>query len=480
MKHASGWMAVGGFLLGISSSVGAQEQDLRAEVLQALKKAVSFYRKEVARHGGYVYYTSLDLQQRWGEGKATPDTIIVQPPGTPTVGLAYLRAHAATGDSFYLDAVRETAQALVAGQLKSGGWTQVIHFGPVVPARRLGDYRTRKGGTWNASSLDDDQTQSALRFMARADQALKFENKAIHEAALFGYDALLQAQFPNGAFPQVWREPVADHPVLPAKYPAYDWRTEGKVRGYWDHYTLNDNLAGSVFATLRTGHAVYGDEKYRTAIEKLGDFLLLAQMPDPQPGWCQQYGYDMVPIWARKFEPPALSGSESQDVLRTLIEIAACTGKDKYLAPIPRALAYFRKSTLPDGKVARFYELKTNRPLYMDRQYRLTYNPSAAPTHYGWQVPANFDAIEKAYLAVKNGQGKKETPPRAGTPSKRLSEQVRRIVADLDDRGRWITVHDGERLVGQPPFEKGFRYLSSATFSRNVGVLCDYLEAAGK
>ena len=30
---------------------------------------------------------------------------------------------------------------------------------------------------------------------------------AIHEAALYGLDALLKAQFPNGAFPQVWTQP---------------------------------------------------------------------------------------------------------------------------------------------------------------------------------------------------------------------------------------------------------------------------------
>ena len=93
-----------------------------------------------------------------------------------------------------------------------------------------------------------------------------------------------------------------------------------------------------------------------TALKKLGDFLILAQMPDPQPGWCQQYSYEMVPIWARKFEPAAVTGWESQDVMETLMLIARRTGDAKYLEPIPRALAYFQKSLLPDGQVARFYE----------------------------------------------------------------------------------------------------------------------------
>ena len=110
-----------------------------------------------------------DLKQRWGEGEASADTIFVQPPGTPTVGMAYLKAYEATGDKFYLDAARETAEALVYGQLQSGGWTQVIHF---APAKRMGKYRNGKGGNWNVSSLDDGQTQAALQLLARVDRAL--------------------------------------------------------------------------------------------------------------------------------------------------------------------------------------------------------------------------------------------------------------------------------------------------------------------
>ena len=179
--------------------------------------------------------------------------------------------------------------------------------------------------------------------------------------------------------------------MVKARYPDYDWKTEGRVKNYWDYYTLNDGLAGTVADTLIAAHQVYKDEKYRAALEKLGDFLILAQMPDPQPGWCQQYNYEMVPIWARKFEPPAITGWESQDVMETLIKIARYTGEKKYLEPIPRALEYFKKCLLPDGRVARYYEFKTNRPLYMDAKYQLTYDDSAAPSHYGWKQAARFE-----------------------------------------------------------------------------------------
>lgn len=461
-----------GLLTGCLSLLSAQEPDLRQEALQALKKATTYYREKVARHGGYVYFTSLDLQERWGEGKAGPETIFVQPPGTPTVGMAYLKAFQATGDAHYREAARETAGALMYGQLQSGGWTQTIHF---TPNKQAGRYRNGKGGSRNTSSLDDDQTQSALIFLMRLDQALEFKDAKVHEAVTYGLDSLLRAQFASGAFPQVWVGPVTKPAPGKAKYPEYDWKTEGRVKNYWDYATLNDNLAGTVSEVLIEAHAIYGEKKYRAALERLGDFLIAAQMPDPQPGWCQQYNDEMIPMWARKFEPPAVSGSESQDAMRTLVKITRITGEKKYLEPIPRALAYFKKCLLPDGRVARFYELRTNKPLYMDAQYRLTYDDSTAPAHYGWKQPAHLDAIEKAYQDARNGVA----PPRR-QGSRDLEARVRQVLKDLDAEGRWISTYQGERLVGQPKFPEGFRYLSSDVFSRNVELLAEFVAITRK
>ena len=261
-------------------------------------------------------------------------------------------------------------------------------------------------------------------------------------------------------------------PVVKARFPDYDWKTEGRVKNYWDYYTLNDSLAGTVADTLIAAHQVYKDEKYKAALEKLGDFLILAQMPDPQPGWCQQYNYEMVPIWARKFEPPAITGWESQDVMETLIKIARYTGEKKYLEPIPRALAYFKKCLLPDGRVARYYEFKTNKPLYMDAQYQLTYDDSAAPSHYGWKQPARF---ERDREGVPGRQERRRRRPRTGPLGQELEEDVRRIIRELDEEGRWVTTYAGERLVGQPKFAASFRYISSDVFSRNVETLSEYV-----
>src|SRR5204862_5152957 len=108
------------------------------------------------------------------------------------------------------------------------------------------------------------------------------------------------------------------------------------IKNYWELPTLNDDLATDVIQTLTDGWEIYKDEGCRRAIARLGDFLILAQMPEPQPGWAQQYDRQMRPAWARKFEPPALAGRESQDAIAALIAIHRFTGDAKYLEPIPR------------------------------------------------------------------------------------------------------------------------------------------------
>jgi PelA/Pel-15E family pectate lyase len=451
----------------------ADEADakLPAEARAALRKAAEYYRNQVAVRGGYVYYYSPDLKQRHGEGPATATQIWVQPPGTPTVGLAYLAAWRATGERFYLDAAREAGEALRYGQLKSGGWQNVIDFDP---AGRVNLYRNGKGGGANNSTLDDGISQSAIRFMARLDEALEFKDAAVHESATVALDALLKAQFANGAFPQIWTGPVPNVPVLKASYPKYDWRTEGKIKDYWNMYTLNDGLAGTVTETLLSAADVYQDTKYTDAVRRLGDFLLLAQMPAPQPGWAQQYNREMQPIWARRFEPPAVSGGESQDVLETLVRIYRVTSDKKYLEPVPRAVAWLRKSLLPDGRLARYYELQTNRPLYMTRrggEYSLTHDDSMLPDHYGWKVASRLDAIERQYKDAAAGR----EPPKNAPSKLELTQKVEQIIAALDVDGRWISTYAGEGLVGQPKFRPGDKYISSGIFSRNVESLSAFL-----
>jgi hypothetical protein len=436
------------------------------QAVATMRKAATFFRTKAASHGGYVYYYSPDLAQRWGEGKASAQQIWVQPPGTPAVGLAYLRAYAATGDRFYLDAARDAAEALVYGQLASGGWTNSVDFDPA--GKLVAQYRNGKGRGRNYSTLDDGISQGALRLLMHMDRALDFKNAELHEASEFARSALLAAQFPSGGFPQVWSGPVAPHAPVKAAYPDYDWRTENRIKDYWDLPTLNDEVAGKVAQALLDGWEIYQDKRCREALVRLGDFLILAQMPDPQPAWAQQYDKKMRPVWARKFEPPAIAGRESMDAMETLLRVHRLVGDAKYLAPIPRALAYLRGSLLPDGRLARYYELQTNKPLYMTADYHLTNDDAQVPQHYGWKTESRLDAIETAFKAAST---------KASIPAgpEVTEEEIRKLIAGLDAEGRWISTYDGEMIVGQPKFKTGDQYIASEIFSKNLDALGSYV-----
>ncbi|MHC4682678.1 MAG: pectate lyase, partial [Planctomycetota bacterium] len=182
--------------------VFAGEEALKDQAQKALRRATGFFRTHVSTEGGYLWRYSEDLTAREGEGKATDTMVWVQPPGTPSVGMVYLTAYEATGDSYYLEAARDAAYALVNGQLRSGGWDYRVEFDP--GQRRRYAYRVDppRQGARNVSTLDDNTTQSAVRLLMRVDRALDFKDKKIHQATEFALSTLLEVQYPNGAWPQ--------------------------------------------------------------------------------------------------------------------------------------------------------------------------------------------------------------------------------------------------------------------------------------
>lgn len=471
---------------GLSPAHGQQsallDSALRQQAVSAIGQAGRWYHANVAVHGGYVYYTSTDLKTRWGEGLATPTQIWVQPPGTPTVGLAYLRAWRATDDAFFLQAATEAAEALVYGQLQSGGWTNRIDFDP--RGSGVAQYRNGRGRGRNYSTFDDGISQSALQLLIRVDEAHGGQHQEIHNAVEFGLQALLSAQFPNGGFPQVFTGPVGQQPVVQASYAPGASGAGPAVKDYWNFYTINDNVTGHIADTLITAMDAYGDGRYLAALRRLGDFLILAQLPQPQPGWSQQYNFDMQPIAARRFEPAAVAGHESIKVIETLLRIHEVTGDGRYLTPVPAALAWLQKSLLDDGQLPRYLELRTNRPLYMQRdgkKYFRTYDDSRLPRHYGWKTRPALKALTARWQKAReqpagtlSGKSSEPRRPLFAPAARPAAGRIRAILASLDEQGRWISRDTGKRLVGQPKF-RGADYLSSAVFSRNLSELATFV-----
>ncbi len=155
------------FVVALSVSTAAADDPLVADAKRSLQRGVAFYHQQVAAHGGYVYLYSDDLKKQEGEGKTTRETVWVQPPGTPTVGEAYVKAYVRTGDTACLAAAKDAAECLIQGQYRSGGWNASVEFDPAERAKHAlrVDKPAPKKRQRNTSSLDDDKTQSALRFL---------------------------------------------------------------------------------------------------------------------------------------------------------------------------------------------------------------------------------------------------------------------------------------------------------------------------
>ncbi len=444
-------------IVGIfAGTAWALDQELVTAAEQGMAKAVTYLRTEVAYGGGYLGSYLEDLSDQWGEGHATRTQNWIQPPGTPSVGFAFLRAWEATGDPMYLDAAKEVAHALVYGQLECGGWDYIVDHSPDGARRwfyrhnKDSDDEGLKSGR-NQATFDDNVTQHATRLLMAVDQALGGRDAAIHDAALYALEFFLKAQHESGGWPQ--------------RYPP-------SGRGYGDFMTFNDNTIADCVDVMMIAYRTYGDERYAEAVRKCGDFIIRVQLPEPQAVWAQQYDLDLKPAWARRFEPPAACGGESGRVLSMLVNIALFTGDEKYLEPIPKALDWYKRSQLADGTWARFYELKTNRPLYFTKDtYRLTYDDSNMPTHYAFKGTWYPSRVEAAYNEIrKKGLARyaADHAPKPLTADQRIKaaeareERVRAILAAQDDKGRWV--------------RNGKIWMSD--FERNIQELARYIELA--
>ena len=473
----------------------AAEIALPEQARAALEKATA-YMRSISTEGGYLWKYSLDLQERAGEVKATATQVWIQPPGTPTMGMTFLRAYEATKDVRYLDAAKAAADALARGQVESGGWDYLVDFSP--DKLKLSYLRSDAGKLSpadvakrkNLTTFDDNNTQSAIRFLLALTDVMKSDGDArdarIREALEYGLEKMIEAQYPNGAWPQRWRgeaRTVKDFPIVKARYPESYPREYPKVN-YFAHYTLNDNTHADCIDTMLDAFHRTGRREYLEAAKRGGDFLILAQMPEPQPVWSQQYNPQMEPAWARAFEPPSVTGGESAGAMEALLDLHIETGEEKFLKPLPAAIAWFKRSEIAPGKWARYYELHTNKQIFGDRDgkiYHRLQDISEERQHgYSWQgeyhVPQVLAAFEKLQSKGREAMLKERDAKRARkkpASAKSLEPRVREIIAALDEQGRWVVKgHSKHR-----DWEFNDR-VETELFAKNVRVLSDYLEAA--
>ena len=303
----------------------------------------------------------------------------------------------------------------------------------------------------------------------RVDVALEGTDPLIRDAVDYGLGKVIEAQYPNGAWPVRFDRRVPNSQgwaAWRARYPKTWSRTRVEIEDRL-FYSTNDNLIGDMIHVFLVAHRLYGREEYLATAIRAGEFLLAAQLPAPQPGWAQHYNREMEPIWGRKFEPPAVASWETRRAIDALLDLYLATGFERYREAAGRAAAWLAASPLPDGRWARYYELRTNRPLYMTSDYALTHDDGDTPRHYSFK--GRFDvprALERYRTLSRRDHVVVPAALAAEDPAQTLADQLApeaaRVVAALDGQGRWLEDD----------------MINSATFVANMDMLARYVAAA--
>ena len=458
---------------------------------QSIEKATRFMHS-ISTEGGYVYLYAPDLKKRTAERPATVTQIAIQPPGTPSMGLAFLHAYEATHSKVHLNAARAAAMALARCQLGSGGWHSTADFDPARPnldGKLYGGENYKFGQIIKhtiGTTFDDDTTQSAVRFLLEYSHATKgsaeADDVAIQQSLERALTGMMRAQYPNGAWPQMYRgeaRDAKDYPVKQASIPKNYPRTWPDV-DYTGYYTLNDNGQSTCIKTMLLAYQITGKAEHLASARRGADFLLLAQLPEPQPAWAQQYNRAMEPAWARVHECPSVCSAESGSVVQALIDIYLDTGDRKYIDAATPSVAWLQRSKIGENRWARLYELGTNKPVYGDERGQLVFDKSELSPKFAngyiWEskfkIPEVIAHFEQVKTMDRSTAIAAARSPRESLPE--LEAHVDQIISALDDQGRWITKERWKK--GSPPEA----VISTKTFILNVEALADYLNRTSR
>jgi PelA/Pel-15E family pectate lyase len=282
------------------------------------------------------------------------------------------------GDAWYAGPeASQLADVVLSYQAPSGGWSR--HTGYAKGPRKAGtqwssQYEPGQPPHYLAT-FDNRATTEEMTFLAQVWHATRRED--CKAALVKGLNFILDAQYPNGGWPQV--------------YPI-----EGK---YHDDVTFNDDAMTRVLRLLQDVSAgddpafAFADAGLKARVkDALGagvDCVLKTQIEigGRKTAWCAQYdALTLLPSNARAMEPATLSGVESAHVLEFLMSVrnpspevvrAVEDGlawlESAKITGIARAKGDNGKTTyVPDASSsevywARFYDLKTGKPVFPGR-----------------------------------------------------------------------------------------------------------------
>jgi PelA/Pel-15E family pectate lyase len=218
------------------------------------------------------------------------------------------------------------ADVIVSFQTPAGGWSKNLDMSgdARLPGQSytpdnlskhagMGDFDEPRDPHWNyVGTLDNNATNTELRFLAKVSgQTHGAAGEGYRTSFLRGVRYLLEAQFPNGGWPQVW-------PL------------EG---GYHDAITYNDDAvteSAETLAMVATGEGDYGfvpvELRRRAAASaaRVLKCILATQVVvhGQKTLWAQQHdALTLAPVAGRNYEPAALSSAESTEILLYLMQL---------------------------------------------------------------------------------------------------------------------------------------------------------------
>lgn len=256
------------------------------------------------------------------------------------------------------------AARMISFQVPAGGWSKAVNYG--APRQKGMAFTSGGDPSHYAGTFDNRSTTDQLKFLAARHAASP--DPAVRAAVEKGIDYLLEAQFPNGGWPQ--------------NYPL-----EG---GYHDSITLNDGAMLHVLELLQA--AARKDEPWAwlddsrreraaSAVDRGVRALLAMQVKTGgQPSvWAAQHDLlTLQPVTARAYELAGLSGGEGCEVIRFLFTVRPVTPEIR--AAITDGMAWFAAHELPGqpGQWARFYDHHTAQPFFPGKRDGKAWSSEAA------------------------------------------------------------------------------------------------------
>jgi PelA/Pel-15E family pectate lyase len=301
------------------------------------------------------------------------------------------------------------AANILSFQTPAGGWSKNQNRADPPRVRGQSYLEGGEGDSWSyIGTFDNDATQTELAFLARVQAQYPGPEGEVYRAAfLKGVRYILTAQYPNGAFPQV--------------YPL--------MGGYHDALTFNDNGFAHQATFLREIAARKGDYAFvpadlaaeaGRAADKAMAVLLKSQVvvDGKKTVWGQQHDpITLQPVGARNYEMRSLAAAESAGLLIFLMQqdnptkemqeavhagIAwlkdhAITGYEWTTRdPAVGRMLYAKEGAGPLW--SRFYSIETGKPIFGERDQRVFDDVadvgSGRRNGYSWYNSTPRSAIE--------------------------------------------------------------------------------------